>query len=85
MPDEVKCNFCSCELCSCLPPIDDRGEPDHDVIIVFWTLNMAFIIFNIVFELMMLMYLAVRYCVQVRFVPRGGGVPPSIVAREVEA
>ena len=65
MPDEVKCNFCSCELCSCLPPIDDRGEPDHDVIIVFWTLNMAFIIFNIVFELMMLMYLAVRYCVQV--------------------
>ena len=65
MPDKVKCTFCSCELCSCLPPIDDRGEPDHDVIIVFWTLNMAFIIFNIVFELMMLMYLAVRYCVQV--------------------
>ena len=64
VPDEEKCTYCSCVVCNCVPT-DDEGELDHYVLTVFWVLNLAFIVFNIVFEIALLMYLAVRYCVQV--------------------
>jgi hypothetical protein len=45
--------------------MDDSGEPDHNVMIVWWAVLLVAIIINVVVEILLLMYFAVRYCVQV--------------------
>lgn len=59
-----RCSMCACSACQCIP-VDDSGEPDHNVMVVWWTILVIVIVVNIVFEIGLLMYIAVRYCVQV--------------------
>lgn len=61
---QIRCSMCACQACQCIP-VDDAGEPDHNVMAVWWTILVVVIVVNIVFEIGLLMYIAVRYCVQV--------------------
>lgn len=64
VPVDTRCSMCACQACQCIP-VDDAGEPDHNVMLVWWVILVVVIVVNIVFEISLLMYIAVRYCVQV--------------------
>ena len=64
VPVQTRCSMCACSACQCIP-VDDNGEPDHNVMVVWWTILVVVIVVNILFEISLLMYIAVRYCVQV--------------------
>jgi hypothetical protein len=64
LPVVERCSMCACSACMCIP-MDDSGEPDHNVMTVWWAVLLVAIIINVVVEILLLMYFAVRYCVQV--------------------
>eukprot|EP01043_Picozoa_sp_COSAG02_P005034 COSAG02_NODE_134_length_34593_cov_43.594886_20_plen_531_part_00 len=61
-----RCMSCECMACSCVPHDDGKLALDMEhPLLVWWVILGIVIVVNIVFEIGLLMYYAVRFCVRV--------------------
>lgn len=66
--DKMRCSKCECEICGCVHHVDGKlgGERGaSNPILEFWIVMGLMIGINVVFEILLLMYVAVQFCVKV--------------------